>query len=352
MESEIFRQDLNYIAESNLPFIDFHNKTFVITGATGLVGSLLVKALLYCNEKKGLNLKVVAVVRNRNKAEKIFSDYMDSEGLSFIEQDLMEPLCSFPAKIDFIVHAAAVTASAEMISHPVENIHTSIRGTMSILELARDRHVKGMVYLSSMEVYGKLNVSDHLITEEELGEIDLSSARSCYPEGKRMCECLCNAYVHQYGLNIKAARLAQTFGAGIPKEENRVFAQFAKSALQNSDIVLRTHGLSEGNYIYTRDAVVAILLLLFKGEPGAYNVVNESSHTTIAQMAQMVATEIAENRIRVVYDIPEDIASTGYAPDVKMHLSSKKLETLGWAPSVGLKEAYQRMIESMEAYWR
>ena len=85
-----------------------------------------------------------------------------------------------------------------------------------------------MVFISSMEVYGILNTQDHKITENQLGYVNLASVRSCYPEGKRYCECLCNAYAAQYNVNVVTARLAQTFGAGILKTENRVFAQFAK----------------------------------------------------------------------------------------------------------------------------
>ena len=248
--------------------------------------------------------------------------------------------------MDYIVHTAADTTSRDMVSYPVDNIKISVNGTINVLELAKNKNVTGMVYLSSMEVYGQMNIEDHLIKENELGFIDLSSVRSCYPEGKRICECLCNSYAKQYNVNVVSARLAQTFGPGISKDENRVFAQFAKSVINNTDIVLRTRGLSEGNYVYTTDAIRAILLLLIKGEKGqAYNVVNEDNHMTISQMAHMVAEDIAENKIKVIYDIPDDINSMGYAADTKMHLSSDKMNNLGWKAEVELKDMYLSLIE-------
>ena len=146
----------------------------------------------------------------------------------------------------------------------------------------------------------------------------------------------------------KIARLAQTFGAGILPGENRVFAQFARSAMNGEDIVLHTKGLSEGNYCYTRDAVLGLLTILLEGENGeAYNVANPDSHTTIADMAQMVCEKIGDGKIKVVFDIPES-NTYGYAADTKMKLNSDKLQSLGWKPEIGLEEAYRRLIESMK----
>lgn len=349
MNNDVLGQDFEYAAKSNLPFERYRNSTFMITGATGLVGSLLIKNLLYFDRIYQLNLKVIGIIRNLDKAMEIYGDDFQNKALSFIEQDLKAPVFNIDISVDYIIHAASATKSKDMVEHPADNIQTAVTGTMAMLELARKKHVKSMVYISSMEVYGQMNVSDHKITENELGYIDLASPRSCYPEGKRMCECLCNAYALQYNLNVKCARLAQTFGAGILRTENRVFAQFAKSVINGEDIVLHTHGQSEGNYVYTADAVIAILLLLTEGKSGnAYNVSNENSHTTIAGMAEMVANKIAKGKIKVVFDIPEDLESMGYAPDVKMHLSSAKMCFLGWKPDVGLIEAYRRMILYMK----
>ena len=146
---------------------------------------------------------------------------------------------------------------------------------------------------------------------------------------------------------VKIARLAQTFGAGILPGENRVFAQFARSAIKGEDIVLHTKGLSEGNYCYTRDCVTGLLTILLKGtDAAAYNVSNPAAHTTIVEMAVLVAEKIAGGKIKVVFDIPQDNAF-GYAADTKMKLNSDKLQALGWKPEVGLEEAYQRMINEM-----
>lgn len=347
--SRVLEEDLKYISESGLPFEMYRNSTFLVSGSTGLIGSLLIRSLLYCNQCYDLNLKIIGLIRSREKAISVFADELNDGVLSFIEQDLRNPLAAITEKIDYIIHTAAVTSSREMVQYPVDNICTSVGGTKSMLDLAKEKKVKAMVYISSMEVYGSFLCEGSKVKEDELGYIDLYSARSCYPESKRLCECLCNAYAVQYGVNVMTARLAQTFGAGILPTENRVFAQFARSVLKKENIVLHTEGRSEGNYVYTADAVIGLLLLLAKGKKGnAYNIANEESHMTIGEMAHLVSKEIAKGQIEVVYDIPVNPNQMGYAPDVKLYLSSEKMNRLGWKANIGLQDSYQRLIEYME----
>ena len=211
--SKMLLDDFNSFLKDDTLLKEFRNRTILVTGATGLIGSLLVKLLMYANSKEELNCTIIAIVRNVEKGKKIFSEYLFDDKLKISVCDLSKDIC-IDTDVDYIVHTAAVTKSKEMVQYPVDNIDVSINGTRNMLELARKKNVKGMVYLSSMEVYGQMEVSDHKISEHELGYIDLSAARSCYPEGKRMCECLCNAYACQYGVRVMSARLAQKMKIG------------------------------------------------------------------------------------------------------------------------------------------
>ena len=143
-----------------------------------------------------------------------------------------------------------------------------------------------------MEMYGSFE-NEFDITENKLGYIDLLSVRSNYPESKRLCENMCIAYLSEYDVPVKIARLAQTFGAGVLPNENRIFAQIARSVINKNDVILHTLGKSEGNYCYISDAVFGLIEILLFGENGeAYNVVNPSTHTTIANMANMVCEKM------------------------------------------------------------
>lgn len=314
---------------------------FLVTGATGFIGHLLVDRIL--TEYEGA--KIVLPVRNMNKAMSMYSEY-DNARLEFVDVPIEKIGCDdIKARVDYIIHCASVTKSSEMVEKPVEVANGIVLGTCNILELAKEKKVKAMVYISSMEVYGFVEDTGTARSEEQLGSIDLTSARSCYSMGKRMAEHYCHIYQHEYGVAVKIARLAQTFGNGVLPTDNRVFVQFAKSAVENKDIVLRTTGMSMGNYCASEDAADAIFTILHKGRDGeVYNVVNEENTMRIREMAQLVANKIADGRISVAFET-ENSASYGYAPETGLRMSADKLRKLGWKPTKSLEEMYRDLSQ-------
>lgn len=325
----------------------FLRKVFFITGATGLLGSMFVRSLLYLNARYALDIKVMAAVRTKKRAKQVLGDMLKNSALHLVEWQAGEPLY-VSAAVDYILHAASITSSKQMVSAPVDTIRTAVYGTDRVLQFAAEKKAR-VLYLSSMEAYGRLPDLQRDIVETDLGYLDLTRVRTDYGESKRICESLCTAYASEYAVEVVIARLAQSFGAGILPEENRVFAQFARAILHGEDIVLNTTGKSEGNYCYLMDVMMAFFVLLAKGASGnIYNVSNEACHMTIREMAELAAREFSAGRSKVVVDIPEDIERLGYAQDVKMRLSSAKLRQLGWQPRIDLTEAYRRMLIYMK----
>jgi nucleoside-diphosphate-sugar epimerase len=342
---ETLREDMrNILSDSGIPWNDLRNDTALVTGATGLVGSALVRALSAANKAYNLNLRILAHGRNKDKGEALAR----ACGAEFVCGDIRRPataadMAKIANRIDRIFHCVAITKSADMFARPADVAETEVCGTQNVLKLALERHCKGFVYLSSMEVYGRTDLPE--VRESDLGRIDLSNPRSCYPESKRFCETLCAVCVAQYGLSAKIARLAQTFGAGTPKDDTRVFAWFARSALAGENIVLHTEGKSRGNYCYTADTVRGLLTILLKGKDGeAYNVANPAASATIREMAELVSNEVCGGGIKAVVNVPEDIQKYGYAPETSHRLNADKLMSLGWKPEYGLAEMYKRML--------
>lgn len=339
---KVFEEDLNRIAQE-LKKLELKKKSFFITGATGLVGSVLVKALAYANYHYDLKNRIVAQVRNPQKAEKVFGRYAD---ITYCVGDVRDTI-SYSGDVDYVIHAASETKSKNMIDFPVETLWTALSGAKNLLDFACEKKIEKMVFLSSMEAFGSVD-GNQRTPEEKLGYIDLRKVRSCYPESKRMIENMCVCYSSEYGVPVTIARLAQTFGAGVSSEDTRVFAQFAHSAMTGEDIVLHTAGTSCGNYVYTADAATAIFTLLKKGISGeCYTVANETSSMRIKDMAELVANCVADGKIRVVVDIPAD-KQFGYAPDVNLKLDASKLRSLSWKPQINLEESYKRLIK----YWK
>jgi nucleoside-diphosphate-sugar epimerase len=338
-DDSILQEDLEYLAEQFI-FSDFYNSSVLVTGATGLIGSQLVKYFLCLNRVKDAGINIYAFIRDDVKAKKIFNDVYNK--INFVIGDIKSiPFIDGP--VDYIIHGASETASRTFIENPVETIDTAYTGTRTMLEFAHAKKVKSFVYLSSMEVFGITDSRE--VKESDYGYIDILNPRSSYSESKRLCECLCACYAKEYNVPVKIARLVQVLGAGVDYNDSRITAQFARSVIENKDIVLKTDGKTRRPCIYTRDAIAGICTVLLKGNAGeAYSVANADTTATIFETAEMIADKIANNSIKVTLDI-DDTAK--YAPNLNLNLNLNRVRALGWKAEIGLEEAYRRMIDSM-----
>ena len=321
--------------------------TVLVTGAAGLIGRTLIKQLFDWNENAAEKISVIGMEFSEERAKAVLGEFVE-KGLRLIIADVRD-VKPENIGVDYIIHAASMTASKAFIETPVETTMISVDGTIKMLEFAKANQVKGFVYLSSMEVYGTPE-TDEKINEEHPTNLNAMAVRSCYPESKRMCESLCASYASEYHVPAKVVRLTQTFGPGVAYQDGRVFAEFARCAIEGRNIILNTKGETKRNYLYTEDAANALFTVLAKGTPGeAYNAANESTYCSIYEMACLVAKECADGKIDVEIRERADAAKLGYAPTLHMNLDASKLRALGWEPQVGLVDMYRNTIQSMIA---
>ena len=260
MNKQVLEEDVKQFTEHFDLWEKLKGKTFLITGATGLIGSVMIRCLLALNKKYGLGIRILAVIRSIDKAEAVFGDYYDD--IEFVQLPLAAIKTEDIAhKVDYIIHLASPTSGRYMEEYPVETFDFAYQSTLTLLNFAKQTNVGGVVYISSLEYYGQV-LDDKLITEDMQGYVDLMSPRSSYPMGKRAAEFLCYTFAKEYGVQVKVARLTQTLGAGISENDNRVFAQFARSVVKSEDIILHTTGESAKPYCYTTDSISAILYIL------------------------------------------------------------------------------------------
>lgn len=329
--ADIQKKDIQEIVDNKLLFCHLRESTVLITGATGFIGSTFIKALIAANDRYWLNIQIIGQIRDAEKAKRIFGELFPQ--ITFVKDPYV--------KCDYIIHTVSPTTSLYFVKHPVETIRASVLSTMEILEVAKEMNAR-IVYLSSMEQYGIPVKQTKSITEDVIGIINHMNVRSSYSESKRLCECLCVSYAKEYNVDVRIARLAQTFGAGISNDDNHMPMQFARAVIEGKNIVLHTEGNSITNFVYITDAVTGILTILMNGKGGeAYNVCFDRETRSVFEVAEMVASDIAENKIRVEIQKKDDM---GYAPDVSMYLNSQKLEHLGWKANVAMFEAYKRLI--------
>lgn len=322
---------------------ELRESTIIVTGATGLIGAAFVR----CINALRLGVKFILPVRNYEKAKALFDN--ESEMVRIIECELTDFFRNLSLDCDYIIHCASPTNGKFMCSHPAETFFLPIESTRELLDFCLRRKeghpIKGIVYLSSIEYYGQISDNDPVRENDARGYIDRKSPRSSYALGKQCTEYLGYCYASEYGIPFRSARLTQTFGAGIPEDDNRVFAQFARSVIEGRDIVLHTEGLSSKPYCYTTDCISAIVYILLKGENGeSYNVASPDTYISILELANLYRKYFNQSiEVKV-----EPLKDSGYAPVTLVNLNSDRLRALGWYPRYGLPEMLDRLIKYMK----
>jgi UDP-glucuronate decarboxylase len=344
-DNDVINSDLQVIYNS--PIIDwskFTDKTILISGANGFLPAYMIEALLFLNKISKKNVKVIALVRNVEKARKRFSNYLENKNLEFIVGDVCNKIIN-DVKIDYIIHAASQASPKYYGTDPVGTISANVTGTINMLELARQNEVDGFLYFSSAEIYGQM-LTDLPIAEDDLGgKLDPTTVRACYAESKRMGENLCVSYSHQYGVKSKIVRPFHTYGPKMDLSDGRVFVDFIADSLAGRDIMMNSDGSAIRAYCYISDAVVAYFKVLLEGNIGeAYNVGNPANQLSVLNLADLIVSLNSSKKVKVIRVANE----TNYLPSAvkKVVPDISKMNKLGWFPNTSAKEGFLKTLIS------
>ncbi len=338
----IVENDVLRIANTSLSWHKLQGKTVLVTGATGFIGSFIIKALMQRAENNGEDIKVVAFVRSEQRGKEKFSEYLPLNRITFVEQDMLDDV-NVDIKADYIIHCASNAAPDMYSKDPVGTMRINFTGTDNMLKYAKKCGAEKFLYVSTIEVYGKTNIEE--IGEEDFGYISSSNVRSCYPESKKVCENLTVCFGKQYDLDVSIGRLSYIYGSGMSKNDAKVCALFARKVAAGEDIVLKSEGNQLRSYTYISDAITGLLTILLDGEKGeSYNIASPDSSITIADMAKRTCMVFPEKKSQVKFDLPTKSEKTAFSFIGNAVLNSDKLEALGWKAEVSIEDGLKYSV--------
>ena len=340
-QNTLYLNDIHTIVSTDFPWERLSNSSILISGASGMIGTVLVDVLMERNRLYHENISVYAMGRTFEKAQIRFKDYLDDHFFHTLICDV-NTCSSLEEHFDYIFHCASNTHPRAYASDPIGTIMTNVLGTEQILKLAVKSKSRRVLFLSSVEVYGENRGDVEQFDEGYCGYINCNTLRAGYPEGKRTGEALCQAYIKSHQLDVVIPRISRVFGPTMLPSDSKALSQFIKKAVSNEDIVLKSEGTQYYSYTYAPDAVSALFYLLFFGSNGeAYNIADTNFDIQLKNLANILAN-IAHRK--VVFELPDALEASGYSKATVARLDPTKISRLGWKPQNTLAEALEKTV--------
>ena len=259
-------------------------------------------------------------------------------------QNVIDPL-NTKYSINYIIHAASNAYPELFDKDPVGTMMGNFIGLNNILDFSVRNNVERVLYVSSGEIYGKIDDMESII-ENNYGYVDILKSRSCYPMSKRASETLAISYNKQYNLNVVIVRPCHIFGPTATSKDNRISSLFVKMGLNGENIVLKSKGTQKRSYCYITDCICALLTILDKGKCAeAYNISNPNSIVTIAELAQTISKK---TNVKLLFDIPSKNEEKNFNSMENAVLNSDKLIELGWNPLYDFETAMDNNIKILK----
>jgi UDP-glucuronate decarboxylase len=299
----------------------------LVTGGTGFIGNHLCRRLL----SEGNS--IICLDNNFTGSLNNIKDLLDNPNFEFINHDIINPIYF---EVDQIYHLACPASPPAYQIDPIFTIKTNVLGTMNALEIAKKSKAR-LLLTSTSEVYGDPHISPQV--EEYWGNVNPIGIRSCYDEGKRIAETLTMEYNKMHNIEVRIARIFNTYGANMSKEDGRVVSNFINQCLENKDITIYGDGSQTRSFSYVDDTVDGLIKLMNNSETtGPINIGNPHE-ITVKELAGIITNMIKCNSKIVYMDLPSNDPMKR-KPDI-----TKAKHFLNWEPIVDLTTGLEKTIE-------
>ncbi|MEG3436793.1 UDP-glucuronic acid decarboxylase family protein [Pannus brasiliensis CCIBt3594] len=302
----------------------------LVTGGAGFIGSHLIDRLMEQGHE------VICIDNFYTGHRRNIVKWLGNPYFELIRHDITEPI---RLEVDQIYHLACPASPIHYQYNPVKTIKTNVLGTLYMLGLAK--RVKARFLLASTsEVYGDPDV--HPQPEEYRGNVNCIGPRSCYDEGKRVAETLAFEYYREHKVDIRVARIFNTYGPRMLENDGRVVSNFVVQALRGEPLTVYGNGSQTRSFCYVSDLVEGLIRLMNGDFIGPVNLGNPGEYT-ILQLAQVIQGMINPNAELIFKPLPEDDPRQRQ-PDI-----TRAKTYLDWEPTIPLQAGLERTIADFRA---
>jgi dTDP-glucose 4,6-dehydratase/UDP-glucuronate decarboxylase len=321
--------------------------TLLVTGASGFLCSYFVDVVAALNEKLlEQPCRLIAVDNSRGRFAERFPLLQGREEICFLEKDVTLPL-DLDEKVDWIIHGASIASPTFYRRHPLETIDVNVTGTRHMLDSARKDRARGMLFLSTSEIYGDPDPASIPTREDYRGFVSCTGPRACYDESKRLGETLCMTYHQLFKVPVKVVRPFNVYGPGQSLDDARIIPDLMKSAVSRDPVVLYSDGRASRAFCYITDAISAMFAVLLSDATGeSFNVGNDQAETSIAELAEILREVAGPPFLRIDHRNSKDANYLTDNPQRRCPDLTKLRSRFEWEPRVSLREGLTRTLRS------
>lgn len=325
------------------------NSIVLLTGCCGFLGYYFLHFFQEYAQKLGIK-KVIGLDNCMHGVPLWIEDFQQDEIFDIHKFDITcddLSMISGAAEADYIMHLASIASPTYYRQYPIETLDANIWGLRRLLDFYKDKHHKGFLFYSSSEIYGDPDEKNIPTKEAYRGFVSCTGPRACYDEAKRLGETLCVLYAQQHDMPIRIVRPFNIYGPGMRLDDRRLPPDFAKSILENKDLVIFSDGTPTRTFTYVADSAAGDLKVLLYDKFDYFNIGSEAPEITVKQLADYFLSagrEICGYTGKVIYQVSEDKNYLTDNPQRRCPNLSKAHTLLGYAPTISVNDGIRRFL--------